>query len=225
MKTLAFLFFIPLLALADQPAVHGMLVFGKTQVYLSHLPMFHAPHDYQLIAELELPSAALEIYRQSLAQYPEETIYTLVPERLALPDLVAHPHPFHADLYRGHFERGGTVIAGGLTVNLGNVLYWKKFVPGARKPDHAVNILLGSPTEAFLAHYIVAKPDYDQVLELGQNAAAVAGSTVIVDSTAQLFDQPLKAGQQLRLLPRDGSAAIDADVHRELYLETDDLSE
>ena len=43
-------------AQADRPSVHGMLLFGKENLYASHLPMFHAPHDYQVIFKLNLSS-------------------------------------------------------------------------------------------------------------------------------------------------------------------------
>jgi hypothetical protein len=42
-------------ARADAPAVHGMVLFGgKQAAYVSHLPMFHAPHDRQLILKVAL---------------------------------------------------------------------------------------------------------------------------------------------------------------------------
>src|SRR5438128_933955 len=85
---------------ADPPATHGMLLFGKSKIYVSHLPMFHSPHDYQMLAELELPPAALSAYKKSLAEHPAETVYTLVPERFSLPLMVAHPQPFRAELFR-----------------------------------------------------------------------------------------------------------------------------
>lgn len=32
---------------------HGMALFGgKDALYTSHLPMFHAPHDYQLVLQV-----------------------------------------------------------------------------------------------------------------------------------------------------------------------------
>ena len=40
----------------DKTSVHGMLIFGKEKIYASHLPLFHPPHDYQIILELELNS-------------------------------------------------------------------------------------------------------------------------------------------------------------------------
>ena len=46
------------MANADVPTTHGMLLFGNETVYASHLPMFHSPHDYQLILELDLEGVA-----------------------------------------------------------------------------------------------------------------------------------------------------------------------
>jgi len=42
----------------DRPAVHGMLLVGTNALYVSHLPMFHAPHDYQALAEVALQDGA-----------------------------------------------------------------------------------------------------------------------------------------------------------------------
>src|SRR5258706_108638 len=42
----------------DAPSVHGMLIVGESTVFLSHLPMFHPPHDYQLILNAKLPGAS-----------------------------------------------------------------------------------------------------------------------------------------------------------------------
>lgn len=33
----------------DKPSVHGMTLMGTELIYASHLPMFHTPHDYQII--------------------------------------------------------------------------------------------------------------------------------------------------------------------------------
>ena len=32
----------------DPPDIHGMAVIGQKSVFLSHLPMFGSPHDYQV---------------------------------------------------------------------------------------------------------------------------------------------------------------------------------
>ncbi len=35
----------------DEESVHGMLIVGEQTVFLSHLPIFGSPHDYQVILE------------------------------------------------------------------------------------------------------------------------------------------------------------------------------
>ncbi|WP_373990514.1 hypothetical protein [Duganella sp. BuS-21] len=51
---------------------HGMVLFGgKKGLYASHLPMFHAPHDYQVILQLHVADAATDagaIIKQGLHQ-------------------------------------------------------------------------------------------------------------------------------------------------------------
>jgi hypothetical protein len=44
----------------DQPAVHGMLLVGEETLYLSHLPMFHSPHNYQVILEVRFKTSTLD---------------------------------------------------------------------------------------------------------------------------------------------------------------------
>lgn len=44
----------------DKPNTHGMLLMGMEIVYAEHLPMFHQPHDYQIILELEFSKTDLE---------------------------------------------------------------------------------------------------------------------------------------------------------------------
>ena len=39
---------------SDHAAVHGMLMVGEDRSLMSHLPMFHSPHDYQLLLEVNL---------------------------------------------------------------------------------------------------------------------------------------------------------------------------
>ena len=40
-----------------EAANHGMLLFGEQAAYLSHLPMFGSPHNYQAIFEVTLSKA------------------------------------------------------------------------------------------------------------------------------------------------------------------------
>src|SRR5690606_35280776 len=97
MKKLSSLFAIALLIFsshklaADTPSTHGMLLFGDRVTYASHLPMFHAPHDYQLIMKLKFsdqaPSETLRLYEE--AKEEEPSLFTLVPERMDLSEVVS----------------------------------------------------------------------------------------------------------------------------------------
>jgi hypothetical protein len=148
----------------DHPAVHGMLMVGQSKIYLSHLPMFHPPHDYQVVVEAELSQPGLKAYLASHAS-SDESIYTLVPEPFVLPDMIQNPHPFSAQIFKGHFERGGVMIADNVTVNIKKVIYFKQFSPNDVKPKDPEFISFGEGPEQFLAHVITTKPDYDQILK------------------------------------------------------------
>src|SRR5262245_20487936 len=58
---------------------HGMVAFGKdaNDVYLSHIPMFQAPHDVQLVAHGSFVGTGLP---RTLG----DRLYTFVPARMSL---------------------------------------------------------------------------------------------------------------------------------------------
>src|SRR5258708_2218861 len=78
------------LAQSDPPATHGMLLFGNQVTYASHLPMFHAPHDYQVIMKLSLESLP---HSQTLVSYEKlkangVTFFTLEPQKVDLTQVI-----------------------------------------------------------------------------------------------------------------------------------------
>ena len=78
----------------DRPGVHGMLMVGEETIYLSHLPMFMSPHNYQAILEVTLTSKGSDpqaIYAND-RRTTGEKIYTFMPERFVLTELVS-PDP------------------------------------------------------------------------------------------------------------------------------------
>jgi hypothetical protein len=208
----------------DKPSVHGMLMVGTEHVYLSHLPMFHSPHDYQII--LKAKTHALKIYQADKAAHPEEKLYTIEPETFVLPEMVKSPKPFKATIYRGHFERGGTPIATDVTFEIEEVVHFAKFDPKAGKPTHASYLVFGGGTELFLAHVITAKPDFDQVLaiEKAQGLAPMAPGAPAIKMLAkgQPNGAPLDQKKTIVLENAQGSATVEA--MKEIYLEFGDLA-
>ena len=200
----------------DKPSVHGMLLFGQSKIYLSHLPMFHAPHDYQVIVEAELSATGKAAYLKSLSSSPEK-VYTLVPEAFVLPEMIKNPRTFQAQIFKGHFERGGEVIADAVTVQITKVIYFKKFDLKEVKPKNGNYILFGNKDQQFLAHAITVKPDFDQIIEIESTGEEIATSkTLALDSTDNVTP--------LADLKTYDSANMSLQTKSSLYIETDDLS-
>lgn len=169
-KSILALLFLPLFAMAqqqsDKPAVHGMLLMGEKTIYASHLPMFHSPHDYQIILMLHMEPKVHKHYNADRLAHPDETVYTLEPEVFVLPEKVKHGKYFKASIYRGHFERGGVKIIENVTVTIAKVIYFKHFKTHEDRPEYLNYILFGNAEEQFLAHYISKRPDFDEIIRV-----------------------------------------------------------
>jgi hypothetical protein len=154
-----------------------MLIVGEQTVFLSHLPIFGAPHDYQVLLEAVFAKSGSD----PQADYFNDRkrtgtkIYTLEPERFVLTKLAdAVPlHSFQTNIYRGHFERFPTQrakeaarIAQHVEVNVTRVIHFHKFDPTAAKPAQLEYLLFGKGAELFLVHVITKPPDFDHILSV-----------------------------------------------------------
>jgi hypothetical protein len=214
----------------DSPSVHGMFVFGKDKVYLSHLPMFHAPHNYQVLLQVEFTKEVKATYLEEKLQDKFQSVYTIVPESFILPEVVTDGNSFKAVLYKGHFERGGSPITKEINITIKKVLYFKKFDKSAVKTPHGKYIIIGNKTEQFIIHKVIAKPDFDQVIKLdGSNKTLIAillkttHLNVIIPSSSNTI--PLKEGENLiAKLSDNQSSSVSINIKKSLYLEYGDLS-
>lgn len=162
-------------AKADSPSVHGMLLFGKEVAYASHLPMFHAPHDYQLIMKLKLKDQPRS---QTLAAYETAksngaTLFTLVPEVMDLTLLISGAKTsFKAAIFDGHFERGGQKL-GPVVVDVEKIVFSSK-LDGTQQPAAFGSYLLfGELGEYFGAHLIKSKPSFDAIMTISPPATTI----------------------------------------------------
>lgn len=211
----------------DAPAVHGMLMFGQTEVFLSHLPMFHSPHDYQVLLKIKIDADSLAKYKNSLKKFPQEKVYTLVPQVFVLPDMINHPVAFKAQIFRGHFERGGSVIADSVSVEIAKVLHFRKYDPAAQKPAQAKFLLFGNSSEQYLAHYIEAKPDYDLIAQIQPLDSLNESSQEVAQeffSQSPNSEMPAANSQISGSFTQDAKPKNDIQLLQQIYLETGDLS-
>ena len=138
-----------------------MVLFGGADgLFTSHLPMFHAPHDYHVVIALQLPTEIEAAMRTHLSKAP--ALWTLVPEKFELARLApgaAHPlTEFKADIVEGHFERGGKTVYSGVVVR---VIRTKRFIqldPNARSASTAQYLPIGQGRTWFLVKEVHAAP-------------------------------------------------------------------
>lgn len=222
----------------DKPDVHGMLVVGEETVFLSHLPMFdHPHHDYQVILQVSFaqPSGDPQaVYVNDRRAHPETRIYTLVPERFVLHELVSTDperpprRSFRATVFRGHFERGGTSILENVEVNVERVVHFRRFEPLAY-------LLFGDGEEHFLAHLITKPPDFDQVLSVQVTGhqfspeALARGVRVTTPDRVNSLANRLRENERVAAHAhldgpdRHEMVEIQVDVGREFYFEEGEL--
>ena len=225
---------------AEHPAVHGMLMVGQARVLMSHLPMFHAPHDYQIILETSLSAPGFDPQKKYVddRNATQTRTYTWVPKPFVLSDLLrshAVPPTMVGTIFRGHFERGGIAITGDdVEARVERILYSRRLVASDPALAERRYVMFGSPSEPFLAHLITRPPDFDQVTAI-EIAAPCAdwlagwegvGISLKIDDTDGSPDRALREGDQVSATRLDGLATGSAvlTVRREFYLETGDLA-
>lgn len=191
----------------DRAAIHGMLLFGHDALYVSHLPMFHSPHDYQAIAEIEFDAAGSALQRDDADRHPR-AIYTVEPTADAvLSELFRDGSQFAVNVYRGHFERGGEKIATAVPVTVRRIIHFRRFEPSRHAPRDRW-LAFGHGQERFLAHRIEAPDDFDQVLALANLGAATDDADVTLAAAGAL---------------QEAATTPAGRVTRVIYTEYDDL--
>lgn len=158
--------------MGDTTGIHGMLLFGGQEaLYLSHLPMFASPHNFQVILEVGFPGAVRDTLLSD-QQAAGDDIHTFVPEPFPIIDLQGQGgkdpvrSSMQGTIFRGHFERGGKPIVEDVVAAVRNVVYFIELdVAAKRGEDWGLSYLcFGRPGRLYLAHTIRARPDFDHVV-------------------------------------------------------------
>lgn len=161
-------------AKADIPATHGMLIFGDKATYASHLPMFHHPHDYQAVMKVSFTSkqhGVLAAYQNLKAK--GETLFTIAPETMDLSQVLnSKIVSFKAELFQGHFERGGKKL-GEVLVNVETFIVNTKLNPSSAEQSEFS--LFGEKGEYFAVHLINGKPSFDFVAQIKPPQKLIGG--------------------------------------------------
>lgn len=205
---------------APSYGAHGMAVFGGSGgVFASHLAMFHAPHDYQVLLQIQLADPALEGALRAQLQ-AEPKLWSIDPEKFPLTDLWQAKQPrkqFRADLYQGHFERGGKLFHKQVLIEVRQVLLHQQLDPNVGAKTQATYRLLQAGDSAFLVKRLQMRPDFDHIVRLegadllpGQGELALAIRGISQPADSELSDALRTAGWR-------------AEVGATVYFDTADL--
>ncbi|WMN61623.1 hypothetical protein NI389_17560 (plasmid) [Pseudoalteromonas xiamenensis] len=198
--------------------IHGMLLFSDgEQLYASHLPMFHKPHDVQIIMAVNVEDQTLN--SQLVSQLAKGDYWTLEPERFDLSKLGTNQpdaiHSFTADIYANHFERGGTKEYEGKQLIVTKTVFLQTL---SEQPAKNATFFLVNEKERstlYYFHAIKGRPDFDALVEIQH--AAFGKRTIPTE-----FDIPKR--QDFATLQEIANAlAIPKDAMRLVYFETGDL--
>jgi hypothetical protein len=208
---------------AETPDRHGMFMFGTDAVFLSHMPMFTmANHMYQVVLRVSLPPDAMQLYRQQQAAHPQAVRNLLNSNDLyVLPELQSRTRTqFKADLFADYTNDGdgapvGEAYASGVTVQVEQVVHFRRFDTTQPRPTHLRYLLFGTASQAHLSHYIAQDPDFQHILTLAtvptQFTAAQLGTGVLLElpdrsSTPISCAPPLTPGVSVSVVAADQSA-------------------
>ncbi|HEX8774779.1 MAG TPA: hypothetical protein VF735_14500 [Pyrinomonadaceae bacterium] len=215
---------------------HNMMVVGQKGVYLSHLPMFMSPHNFQVILEAELTQggkSVQDIYVRDRQNNPNVKMYTLEPQdAFKLPSLFTPTPParasFRAKLMRGHLERGGTEVSGltRLEVKIKRVIYAEELDGTRTKPDKLTYILFGRPDELFMAHLIAAPPpDFDQIISVKVGGHKLTEQELKGGVEVVFTERPNTVAGRFREKERSKARGHVTGAHQFLNLEVEGLTE
>ncbi|MGX9776162.1 hypothetical protein ACWYXN_22000 [Janthinobacterium aestuarii] len=171
--------------------LHGMVLFGGKQgLYASHLPMFHAPHDYQVVLQVRLANPVLDArLRQQLDGHT--ALWTLEPEHFELARLLpAAPLPlrqFQATVVRGHFEKDGKAEPGygAAAIIVERVLLMRQLSPAPATHASARYLQVGDGTQRFLVKRIDSRPDFEHIAAWTSPRDAPHGDVVVAKTGVQ----------------------------------------
>lgn len=206
--------------LKDRPGFHGMLFFGQgDSFYISHLPMFMSPHDYQAIVEVRLKPDAKAKYQAELKA--KGGYFTFAPEgNFSLPDQIVGKKPIKGSLVQGHFERGGNPLVD-TDLELVRVVFYKKLNEKDKKPPKEKYIIFGKGDEYFMAHEVFERPNVDEIIPLPKNypLSKEMKDDIKGNGLAFVDDLEIKDGKVNVKKDKD-SISFD---YKEFYKETGDL--
>ncbi len=89
-------------------SLHGMVLFGNGTYFIEHIPMLHPPHDFQMIASVELKNLQGKLVSPDFSK----GTFTIRPTKnFSLNDFLnSDIKSFQAEIFQGSFEQDGKIL-------------------------------------------------------------------------------------------------------------------
>jgi hypothetical protein len=170
MKALLFILFASIVAKADPVKLHGMNVFGDKTTYASHMPIYHFPHNYQVIYQIKLVDSpnVPTLFEYQASKSSGVKIFSVKPEPLDLTRIISGElKEFKGELYTGNFFEDSAKDLGPITVKIQKLIFSKKLDQTEQELDFQY-VLFGQNGEYYAAHVIKGVPAFDQIVSIEQ---------------------------------------------------------
>lgn len=217
-------------AVEGLPAVHGMVLFGDEELYISHIPMFAKPHDWQALISISLSHPqddALAHYR-SIQGNRGQSLTTLAPKPFVLhPLLLGELKEFAASLHEGHFEQGGRQDLEGIRVTIKKILMTAPLRESSPGSEQLSYLALGKGKRGFLVHKLTSSPGFDHIVafewQKGPNIQdwhnANEPVSLMFPERSDLQASRLRADQSFWVVPHQGRFQAMAKTSEPMPLE------
>ena len=146
--------------------IHGMVLVSKAStLYAYHMPLYHKPHDAQILYKVGSKMAPVTFLVK------DADLVTIKPEPFNLQRLMrGESMKIVADVYMGHFERGGMLTYEGVEFNFDEQLYFRMLddIESSSTRQKYDSVSVGKK-ERILIHQITQSPSFDHLVLFYQN--------------------------------------------------------
>ncbi len=151
--------------------VHGMVLVSHTSsIYASHLPLYHKPHDVQVLYKLENKDLSL------LQLVRDNELVTIKPQPFNLQRLMrGEKMTIMADIYMGHYERDGMLVYENIPLSFAKLLYVRDFsdIQESSKTQEYDVVKLSKNNRIYI-HRIQKSPSFDHLIHIDLEASCLS---------------------------------------------------
>lgn len=150
--------------------VHGMVLMNNAStIFAYHLPLYHKPHDVQLLYKLDVKNIAL------VHLVRDNEMVTIKPKPFNLQRLMrGEKVALEADIYIGHFERDGMLVYKNMTLNFAEQLYMRKLddvKPSSNQQEY--DVVSYRKSNRIYIHRLQQAPSFDHIIHIDVNAGCL----------------------------------------------------